>query len=630
MQADPIKPKLKLPGTKRLKVKHDEPLSKFALKFSLCRYSEATNVEAAAAGVGGYPRRAVVLLGGRAKAGVGPGGEAGLGFAALVPALQRHQAVITFGGSGPEIAGELRAAGLEPAAEVESMYQAVDAARGMVRAGGAVLLSPACASFDEFDNFMHRGRVFADLAVNNRRPPPPPPPLPLPPLPPLTTKLGVAVLPWAGLPAPPPPPGAGAGAPPGARAGAGAGAGADKAEMYTYTPGAAARTGGGSGSVSAADAAGAAGADAAGRVADSIASVYPLWVLLGCAVAFYRPDIFAPLKPHLELGLGGIMLAMGLTLTPADLVSVLRRPKAAALGVALQYTVMPLLGAGAGAAVVAAGLPKEVAAGIILVSCCPGGTASNVVAHVAGGDVPLSVLMTSVSTVLAAVATPALTLALAGAVVPVDAAALCRSVAALVLAPVLCGAALRAVVRPGPAVLRAMPAAAVVTSTCVTATAFAGCVPHLAAVAAVTSVATTSTATGAVTANAAAAAAAAAAGTAGGNFPAWLPNLAMVAGAVALLHAGGFVLGYLVAWSVGAPELERRTISIEVGMQNSVMAVTLAARHFAPATAVPCVLSALVMNVMGGCIALWFHRRAAATAAAAAATATAVSPADVK
>jgi BASS family bile acid:Na+ symporter len=76
--------------------------------------------------------------------------------------------------------------------------------------------------------------------------------------------------------------------------------------------------------------------------------------------------------------------------------------------------------------------------------------------------------------------------------------------------------------------------------------------------------------------------------------------------------------------------LERRTISIEVGMQNSVMAVTLAARHFAPATAVPCVLSALVMNVMGGCIALWFHRRAAATAAAAAATATAVSPADVK
>ena len=180
----------------------------------------------------------------------------------------------------------------------------------------------------------------------------------------------------------------------------------------------------------------------------------------------------------------------------------------------------------------------------------------------------------------------------------------------------VCGAALRAVVRPGPAVLAAMPAAAVVTSTCVTATAFAGCVPHLAAVAAVTSAATASTSTGAVAAKAAAATATAASAAAAGSFPPWLPNLALVAGAVALVHAGGFVLGYLVSWSVGAPEVERRTISIEVGMQNSVMAVTLAARHFAPATAVPAVLSALVMNVMGGCIALWFRRQAAAAAPA--------------
>ena len=84
--------------------------------------SKATNVEAAAAGLGGYQRRAVVLLGGMAKEGVGPGGK-GLGFAALVPALLRHQGVITFGGSGPAIAAELRAAGLEPSAEVGTMLE---------------------------------------------------------------------------------------------------------------------------------------------------------------------------------------------------------------------------------------------------------------------------------------------------------------------------------------------------------------------------------------------------------------------------------------------------------------------------------------------------------------------------
>lgn len=132
--------------------------------------SKATNVEAAAAGLGGYDRRAVVLLGGMAKEGVGPGGK-GLGFAALVPVLRRHQGVVCFGGSGAAIASELRAVGLEPMAEVASMFEAVEAAREAVLSGGAVVLSPGCASFDEFDNFVHRGLVFADLA--NGRPPTP-------------------------------------------------------------------------------------------------------------------------------------------------------------------------------------------------------------------------------------------------------------------------------------------------------------------------------------------------------------------------------------------------------------------------------------------------------------------------
>ena len=125
--------------------------------------SKATNVEATAAGLSGYDRRAVVLLGGVAKEGVGPGGV-GLGFAGLVPALRRHLAAVAFGASRETIAEELAAEGLEPIAVVPTMAEAMEVARGIAPPGGAVVLSPACASFDEFRNFAHRGDVFAELA----------------------------------------------------------------------------------------------------------------------------------------------------------------------------------------------------------------------------------------------------------------------------------------------------------------------------------------------------------------------------------------------------------------------------------------------------------------------------------
>jgi|AntAceMinimDraft_5_1070358.scaffolds.fasta_scaffold07159_3 BASS family bile acid:Na+ symporter len=213
------------------------------------------------------------------------------------------------------------------------MFEAVRAARDLVEPGGAVVLSPACASFDEFDNFVHRGLVFADLA-NDRLPTP--------------SAKQAAVTKTA----------------------------AETAVKLTMKTG-------GDGEDQTATAARTTMANRIGRFADAIASAYPAWVLLGCAAAAIRPETFLPLQPYLELGLGGIMLAMGLTLTPSDLAAVLRRPGPAVLGVALQYTIMPLLGAVAAAAAVAyGGLPSEAAAGIILVSCCPGGTASNVVTHV--------------------------------------------------------------------------------------------------------------------------------------------------------------------------------------------------------------------------------------------------------
>ena len=115
--------------------------------------------------------------------------------------------------------------------------------------------------------------------------------------------------------------------------------------------------------------------------------------------------------------LGLIMFGMGLTLSPKDFKVVLTRPKDILLGCLAQFTVMPLL---AFLLSWAFSLPKELALGVILVGCCPGGTASNVITYLAKGDLALSVGMTATSTLLAPLLTPLLVLLLAGTMVDVD------------------------------------------------------------------------------------------------------------------------------------------------------------------------------------------------------------------
>ena len=127
--------------------------------------SKATNVESARAGLAGYARggKSVVLLGGQAKGGMD--GPCGIGFGVLADALAKHAGYVVFGASGEDIAEELAAAGAAPPLAVaRTMRDAVAAARKTVEDGGAIVLSPGCASFDEFENFEHRGRVFAALA----------------------------------------------------------------------------------------------------------------------------------------------------------------------------------------------------------------------------------------------------------------------------------------------------------------------------------------------------------------------------------------------------------------------------------------------------------------------------------
>jgi len=305
------------------------------------------------------------------------------------------------------------------------------------------------------------------------------------------------------------------------------------------------------------------------RVLDRLTSAFPAWVVLASAAALIVPDAFTWFRgPLITWGLGVIMLGMGLGLDVDDFQRVGRQPGLVAAGVALQYTVMPALGYVLGYAF---GLPTPFAVGLILVASCPGGTASNVITFLARGDVPLSVSMTAVSTLLAALATPALTALLAGNRVDVPAWGLLVSTVQVVVLPVLLGVALH---RFAPAVTRAVlpaaPLVAVITITLIVASII------------------------------------------GAGRDQVLEAGFRLLGGVFCLHAGGFVAGYGLGRWLTRREIASRTIAIEVGMQNSGLGVVLARQHFAsPLVAIPCAISSVFHSVIGSLLAAWWRRHPA-------------------
>ncbi|MEM6849779.1 MAG: bile acid:sodium symporter family protein, partial [Pseudomonadota bacterium] len=181
---------------------------------------------------------------------------------------------------------------------------------------------------------------------------------------------------------------------------------------------------------------------------EKITNNFALLTLVGVALAWFEPALFTWMtdgsvrvagQPLLSVALGVIMLAMGLTLSLDDYRRLTQLPRAVAIGVGLQFVVMPLSGWGIAQVM---GLEQGLAVGLILVACCPGGTASNIVAYLARGNVALSVTMTMLSTLAAIALTPFLTGELAGAYVEIDRWNLLRNMVAIVLVPVIAGSVL--------------------------------------------------------------------------------------------------------------------------------------------------------------------------------------------
>ncbi len=297
-----------------------------------------------------------------------------------------------------------------------------------------------------------------------------------------------------------------------------------------------------------------------------LTQLFPL--IAGCASAgalFYPPAFiwFGPL--HIKIALALIMFFTGLSLTPADFRRVARKPWQVGIGFVLQYTIMPALGY---SVALAYELPAEIAAGLILVACCPGGTASNVITFLARADVPLSVTMTAVSTIAAAVLTPALSAWLIGARIPVDALAMTRDTAIIILLPI--GLALVA--------KRIFPFAAKKLERSA----------NFLAVIAITLIV---------------------ASIIGSSRESILSGGSRIVAAVFTLHTCGFFLGYLFSRLLRVPEVQSRTISIEVGMQNSGLGVVLAMKHLNALAAVPCAVSSLMHSLIGSLLAAWFSRK---------------------
>ena len=173
------------------------------------------------------------------------------------------------------------------------------------------------------------------------------------------------------------------------------------------------------------------------KVCDFIARWMGALVLLLALFSLFFPPCLSRVGTWvINPMLGLIMFGMGLTLNPSDFRVVFSRPKDVLTGCLAQFTVMPLL---AWLLAKLFGLPADLALGVILVGCCPGGTASNVITYLAKGDLALSVGMTATSTVLAPVLTPLLTWLLAGTFVDVDAWGMLQSILYVVIAPILAG-----------------------------------------------------------------------------------------------------------------------------------------------------------------------------------------------
>ena len=302
-------------------------------------------------------------------------------------------------------------------------------------------------------------------------------------------------------------------------------------------------------------------------ICDFIARWMGAMELLVAALALFVPASFVWIDTWvINPMLGVIMFGMGLTLSPQDFKVVLSRPKDIFIGCLTQFTVMPLLALGL---TLAFSLPKELAIGVILVGCCPGGTASNVITYLAKGDLALSVGMTAASTILAPLMTPFLVWLLAGTMVDVDTVGMLMSIVYVVIAPIVCGLLcqrfLPAMTKRVTPYLPALSSVAIMVVVVIV-------VSH--------------------------------------NAERLLTAGLLIVSIVMIHNLLGLAIGYTVGRLLHLQKPKCVALSIEVGMQNSGLASSLAVLHFAayPLATIPGAVFSVWHNISGALMARFYSR----------------------
>ena len=297
-------------------------------------------------------------------------------------------------------------------------------------------------------------------------------------------------------------------------------------------------------------------------------SKYMAVLVLVCVVlSLLFPAVLQPIPTKtINYLLGVVMFGMGLALNLQDFKIVFSRPKDIIIGCMAQFTVMPLLAWGLAKVFQ---LDEALALGVILVGCCPGGTASNVITYLAKGDLALSVGMTGVSTVLAPLLTPLLTWVLAGESIHVDVAGMLLSILWVVILPIVLGLVIKSLwPKFTEKAMDYLPA--------------------------FSSVAIAFTVSIVISANASK----------------LLASGMLIIIVVVLHNLFGLGLGYLIGRLLGMSEPKKRAVSIEVGMQNSGLASSLATLHFAayPMATIPGAIFSVWHNISGAIVA-WLYTK---------------------
>jgi BASS family bile acid:Na+ symporter len=296
-------------------------------------------------------------------------------------------------------------------------------------------------------------------------------------------------------------------------------------------------------------------------------------VLAAAVLALLFPSALQVVRPTvINYLLGVVMFGMGLTLNLHDFKIVFSRPKDVIVGCLAQFTIMPLL-AWTLARVFA--LDEALTLGVVLVGCCPGGTASNVITYLAKGDLALSVGMTGVSTLLAPFMTPLLTWALAGKSVNVDVTGMLLSILWVVILPIVIGLLVKWIwPRFTERATDYLPAFSSLAIAFIVAIIISA------------------------------------------NAEKLLTGGLLIVTVVILHNVCGLSLGYLIGRLLGLSEAKKRAVSIEVGMQNSGLASSLATIHFAayPLATIPGAIFSVWHNLSGAAVAYLYRKTSHAQA----------------